>query len=269
MAEVATNVLHNVGNVLNSVNVSANVIAEQTEHSKVIGLARLSALVTEHQANLGAFLTNDPRGTRIPRYLAKLAEHLLAERDFALKEIASLRNQIEHIKSIVAMQQSLSRVSGIKEAANVVDLMEDALRMNGTSLQRHGIEVVRDYADVPALNTEKHKILQILVNLVRNAKDSCKSAARQDKNITLRVANGAGGIKVSVIDNGLGIAPENMTRIFAHGFTTKKDGHGFGLHSGALAARDLGGSLTAHSDGVDRGAAFTLELPLEVEAADA
>jgi two-component system, NtrC family, sensor kinase len=262
MAEVATNVLHNVGNVLNSVNVSASILEERAEQSKVVNLSRLVAMLNENAADLGSFLTKNPRGIHIPTYLAKLSEHLSAERDVALRELESLRDKVDHIKGIVTMQQSYSKVSGLRELANVVDLMEDALRMNGSSLQRHGIEVTRNYIDVPALNTEKHKILQILVNLVRNAKDACKASTRNDKRISLSVANGDGQLKLSVGDNGVGIAPENMTRIFAHGFTTKKDGHGFGLHSGALAARELGGSLIAHSAGIDHGAVFTLELPL-------
>ena len=94
------------------------------------------------------------------------------------------------------------------------------------------------------LNVEKHKILQILVNLLRNAKYACQDSERADKRLTVRVANGEGRIKISVIDNGVGIPPENLTRIFNHGFTTRKDGHGFGLHSGALAAKEMGGSLT-------------------------
>ncbi len=262
MAEIATNVLHNVGNVLNSVNVSAGVIAEQTQQSRVVNLPKLVALLDEHQQDLAEFLTADPQGKTIPTYLARLSEQLLSERQSTIKELESLRSRIDHIKGIVAMQQDYATVSGIYESTNAVDLLEDAVRINGSSLERHEIEIRRDYADVPALNSEKHKILQILVNLVRNAKDACKASERQDKLITMRVVNGKDRIKLSVIDNGVGIAEQDMTRIFAHGFTTKKGGHGFGLHSGALAARDLGGFLTAHSDGVERGAAFTLELPL-------
>jgi C4-dicarboxylate-specific signal transduction histidine kinase len=105
-------------------------------------------------------------------------------------------------------------------------------------------------------------VLQILVNLIRNAKYACDEAGRPDKRLSMRVTKGDELVRIAVRDNGIGIPPENLTRIFGHGFTTKKDGHGFGLHSGALAAKELGGSLTAHSDGVGRGATFTLELPL-------
>jgi signal transduction histidine kinase len=123
------------------------------------------------------------------------------------------------------------------------------------------VEVVREFENVPPMNVDKHKLLQILVNLVRNAKYACQESERVDKQMTVRVANGDGRIKISVIDNGVGIPPENLTRIFNHGFTTRKDGHGFGLHSGALAAKEIGGSLNVHSDGPGQGAAFTLELP--------
>ena len=169
---------------------------------------------------------------------------------------------VEHIKEIVAMQQNYARVGGVKEIINVVNLVEDSLRMNESALNRHHVEVVREFENVPPMNVDKHKVLQILMNLVRNAKHACQESERADKRLTVRVANGDGRIKISVIDNGVGIPPENLTRIFNHGFTTRKDGHGFGLHSGALAAKEMGGSLTVHSDGPGQGAAFTLGTAL-------
>jgi signal transduction histidine kinase len=175
-----------------------------------------------------------------------------------------LRRNVEHIKEIVAMQQNYATVGGVKEMINVVNLVEDSLRMNESALRRHQVEVVREFEPVPTLNVEKHKILQILVNLLRNAKHACQHSERADKRLTVRVANGDGRIKISVIDNGVGIPPEHLTRIFSHGFTTRKDGHGFGLHSGALAAKEMGGSLTVHSDGTGLGATFTFELPCPI-----
>ena len=159
------------------------------------------------------------------------------------------------------MQQSYAKVGGVKELVDVVGLVEDSMRMNEGALSRHQVEVVREFGKVPLMNAEKHKILQILINLIRNAKYACDESGQEDKRLTVRVANGDGRVKISVIDNGVGIPPENLTRIFNHGFTTRKGGHGFGLHSGALAAREMGGSLTVQSGGPGRGAAFTLELP--------
>ena len=111
------------------------------------------------------------------------------------------------------------------------------------------------------MNVEKHKVLQILVNLVRNAKYACLDSAQPDKCVTVRLAAGDGRVRITELDNGVGIPPENLTRIFSHGFTTRQGGHGFGLHGGALAAREMGGSLTVHSDGPGQGATFVLELP--------
>jgi signal transduction histidine kinase len=169
---------------------------------------------------------------------------------------------------IVTMQQSYAKISGLTEVVNVADLVEDSLRMNEGALQRHKVRLVREYLDVPPITVEKHKVLQILVNLIRNAKHACQDSDRVDPQLTVRVANGEGRIKISVADNGVGIPPENLTRIFNHGFTTRKNGHGFGLHSGALAAKEMGGSLAVQSDGPGKGATFTLELPQFAPASD-
>jgi PAS domain S-box-containing protein len=263
MAEVATSVLHNVGNVLNSVNVASFCVAESLKKSKTASLSKVVALLHEHEADLGNFFTNDPKGKQLPGYLSQLAGHLAGEQAAALDELALLQKNIEHIKEIVAMQQNYARTSGVPEQVGVVDLVEDAFRMNTGAMERHHVNVVRDYPAKPVVLIEKHKVLQILVNLIRNAKYACDDSGRQDKQIILRVANGNGSIKISVIDNGVGIPAENMARIFNHGFTTRENGHGFGLHSGALAAKEIGGNLIAFSEGPGRGATFTLELPVQ------
>jgi len=263
MAEVATGVLHNVGNVLNSVNVSATLVAEKIKRSKSGNVARVATLLREHEADLAAFITADERGKQLPSFLNTLAEHLVTEQAALLVELASLQKNIEHIKDVVSMQQTYAKVSGVTETVQIEELIEDTLRMNAASLMRHELRVVREFSAVPPIVVDKHKLLQILVNLVRNAKHACDDAGRDDKQITLRLMGDSEYVRVSVADNGIGIPPENLTRIFNHGFTTKKDGHGFGLHSGANAAKEMGGSLTVHSAGRGHGAVFTLELPLK------
>ena len=263
MAEVATGVLHNVGNVLNSVNVSTTLVSENLKRSKTGNLARVAAMFREHAAELGAFLSADPNGKQLPAYLGQLAEHLSGEQSALLKELDLLKKNIEHIKEIVAMQQSYAKVSGVTEVVKVTDLVEDSLRMNAGALTRHGVQVIRKFdPHLPEITVEKHKVLQILVNLIRNAKYACAESGRTDMEMTVRVTNGDDRMRIAVVDNGVGIPAENLTRIFNHGFTTRKDGHGFGLHSGALAAKEMGGALRVHSDGPGLGATFTLELPL-------
>jgi len=261
MAEVATNILHNVGNVLNSVNISASLVMDSVRNSRAASLAKVVALLREHEANLGSYLTRDARGQHIPAFLEQLAQEWQAQQQAMVKELESLRANIDHIKEIVAMQQGYAKVYGATEIVNVADLVEYSLRLNEGDLIKQQVQVVREFAEVPPICVEKHKLLQILVNLVRNAKHACDDLESGKKLITLRIAQVDDRVRISVSDTGVGIAPEKLTRIFVHGFTTRKDGHGFGLHSGALAATELGGSLSAHSEGPGKGATFTLELP--------
>ncbi|HLX72129.1 MAG TPA: ATP-binding protein [Verrucomicrobiae bacterium] len=266
MAEIATSVLHNVGNVLNSINVASTLIAEKTRDSKVTSVARLAALIREHETDLGNFFLNDAKGKQIPGFLTNLASTLERQRDEIMDEVKSLESNVAHIKEIVSMQQNYAKSLGVLELLKITDLVEDAIRMNDGAISRHRVKLVREFSETPPVMTDKHKVLQILVNLIRNAKYACDDSGREDKQITLRVANGEGSIKISVTDNGIGIPPENLTRIFGHGFTTRKDGHGFGLHSGALAAKEMGGDLVASSTGTGQGATFTLILPVSPPA---
>ena len=262
MAEIAIGVLHNIGNVLNSVNVSGCLIQDRLHHGNLEGLNRLIKLLHEHEHDLTDFITKDKRGQQIPAYLDALALHLQGERDFVRGEVQNLMNKIEHIKEIVVAQQDYARAGGLIEKVAPAELVEDALKFNGAAFERHQISVVREFEPVPAVLVDKHKVLQILVNLLQNAKDACGAARRADKEITIAIKANGDAVKISVRDNGIGIPQENLQRVFTHGFTTRKDGHGFGLHSGTLAARELGGSLTVASDGPGLGATLTLELPV-------
>ncbi|HEV3021745.1 MAG TPA: HAMP domain-containing sensor histidine kinase, partial [Pirellulales bacterium] len=169
----------------------------------------------------------------------------------------------------VTTQQSYARMSGIIEDCDPARALDDAVRLNSSSFDRHGIVVVRDYAEVPKVALDKQKLIQILVNLIKNAKDSLVEGSSLERTLTLRTYVRDDGLAIEVCDTGVGIARENLTRIFSHGFTTKKSGHGFGLHSCANAASEMGGSLAVRSDGPGKGATFTLELPfapVEVQA---
>jgi PAS domain S-box-containing protein len=263
MAEVATGVLHNVGNVLNSVNVSTTLIREKLRGSEVASLVKLGGLLQQYEADLPGFLTAHPKGKLVPRFIIQLADQLGAENKLLQEEQDQLTRNVEHIKEIVSMQQNYARVSGIIEPISVANLLDDALQINAAGFSRHGVQVVRQYSDVPPATADKHKVLQILINLVHNAKYALDDSGRLDKRLTVGIGmNGNNCLKVTVNDNGIGIPPENLNRIFSHGFSTRKGGHGFGLHSGANAAKEMGGQLSVHSEGAGKGATFTLELPL-------
>jgi len=262
IAEMATGVLHNLGNALNSVNTTVNLTTDRLQKSKVVALGKVVQLLEEQHGRLAEFFSADQRGQQLPGYLAQLSGHLLAERTDLLRELEGLQQNVDHIKEIVAAQQSYVRVSGITETVPASELVEYGLRLSETALDRHRVTVVREFTPAPAVQVERQKVLQILVNLIRNAKEAINEGGRPDKRLVVGVRVSAEGrVQITVTDNGVGIAPENLARVFAFGYTTKKAGHGFGLHSSALAAKEMGGSLVARSEGAGQGATFILELP--------
>ncbi|MFW9269228.1 DAHL domain-containing protein [Pseudomonas sp. NR3] len=266
MAEIATNVLHNVGNVLNSVNISADLVTRKLKNSKTQGLGKAVKMMNEHADDLGHFITEDEKGKLLPRYFNELVDSVAGEQALLIEELAQLTKSIDHIKDIVTTQQTYAGAARLIEPLNVADLFEDALRMNSGALSRHHVTVIKDYQDTPVILGDKHRLLLILINLISNAKFAMSSVEHpREMTLGIRIVDQT-TLCVSVKDRGEGISKENQARIFNHGFTTRKDGHGFGLHSCALAAVEMNGRLLAYSDGPGQGALFTLELPLELAA---
>jgi PAS domain S-box-containing protein len=266
MAEVASSVLHNVGNVLNSVNVSASAAREIVEGSRAAGVAKLVKLLRDHEADLGRFLTEDPKGKKVIEFLDRLGEALRQESGQVRGELDSLQRNIDHIKVIVSMQQSHARShSGVTECFAPADVIEDALKLVAGGWDTGSIDLVRELAPIPEVEADRHKLLQILTNLFSNARQALSESS--GKKVIVRLLPGDWDrFAIEVEDTGMGISEENLRKIFQHGFTTKKEGHGFGLHSSALAARSMGGSLAAFSEGAGRGARFRVELPLRASS---
>jgi len=263
-AEIATDVLHNVGNALHSLNISTNVLHEIHQNSKLPFLQKVAQLTNDHAENLPEFFTDDERGRVIPAYLLELADVLRQEREQIIQEVDSLSKHLTHVNAVVETQQKYANVHGVEELVSLEVLLADAEELSGITQNTCAIEVNRHYAELPDIFIDKQKLLQILVNVIKNAQESA-----------LQMHPGGGGridislqqsdqhlVQISIADNGVGISPEFHVRIFSHGFTTKPAGHGFGLHSCANFAKDLGGSMSVHSDGEGRGATFVLTLPL-------
>lgn len=262
LAEMATGVLHNIGNALNGVNTNCSLMAERLHKSRIPSVARVAELLRKHEADLPGFLLQDPKGAQVVPYISQLGDQLNSEQKNIEADLSELRAMVDHINEIVAAQQSYAQISGVIEDVQPAELLEFALRLGEASLTRHHVQVERFYETVPDVRIQRQKAVQILVNLIRNAKESMDLGRKDHKILQLTVRLGKQNrVEVEVRDNGTGINPENLARIFNFGFTTKPGGHGFGLHNSALAAKEMGGRLTAWSEGHDTGARFILELP--------
>ena len=263
MAEVATNVLHNVGNVVNSVGITTSSIQQKLHNSRVANLGKVAAMMEEHKDDLSEFLTNDERGQKLPAYISSLAEHLIDERNRLDSEARMLLEHVQHIIDIIKIQQSYGMARSFTELVVPAEIMEDALRIDESVLTRDGVHVKREFEDLPATMIDRHRTMQILTNLISNAKEAILQNEQSSKVLELSVKKAdEDHIQFEVTDDGIGIAEDQIQWIFSQGYTTRQDGHGFGLHSAANAAKEMGGSLGCRSEGLGKGATFTLEIPI-------
>jgi len=267
MAEVASGVLHNVGNVLNSVNVSASVIREQIRKSKSENLSRVVKMLDDNSDDVAAFIGADSKGKQIPKFLHLLSEQLGEEKKILFKELDDLANSIDHIKNVISMQQSYAGSVGVMEQVSLSGLVEDALKINFQAMQRHGIEVVKKFDDVPLVYIDKHKLLQIVINLISNAKNALADAEKkyrlENKIMQISISSDKDQVFIEVKDNGIGIEANDVQHLFEYGFKKRQDGHGYGLHHSAIVANELGGKITVESEGPGKGASFKVIIPLD------
>lgn len=260
MAEIATGILHNVGNVLNSIGVCGEMALTETVGLPLDGIGRCLDLL-DREPDLGAFFSHDARAPKVLAFLRASFEQLLERRKVVSEELTQLMQHLAHVAAIVSRQQAYAR-SGATALCDLAALMDDALLLARPGQHKNHIEIVRDYERFAPVVTDKHRVLQILVNLITNALQALSESEREDKMMVARLRGfNREQVELQVEDNGVGIAPEHACRLFRHGFTTRRDGHGFGLHNSALTAKELGGELIAFSHGRGAGAVFTLRLP--------
>jgi NO-binding membrane sensor protein with MHYT domain/two-component sensor histidine kinase len=259
MAEVATGVLHSVGNVLNSLGVSASLVRSRLRESRVGNVQRVASLLNEP-----GFLETG-RGRQTPGYLAQLGEHLAAENQSLQAEVDAITAHVGHIRTIVAAQQANARRGGVTEAVNIAELIDNTVAIHFAMAV--DVSIRREYDPLPMVTLDRHKLIQILGNLLSNARHALEDQTEGQRTLILRLHSRAQGwFVIEIEDSGIGIEPEPLKRLFEFGFTTRKEGHGFGLHSSSILAKELGGHLAGFSQGRHRGAQFALRLPLATHA---
>jgi signal transduction histidine kinase len=260
MAEVATGVLHNVGNVLNSLGVTATTGQMRLKAWQINRVGQIAAMLEENRGALGVFLTHDDRGKRVPEYLASLGTRLKSDSEALGKDFDAIGGHVQYLRQIIQAQQSFARVGGAHDEVDVGELLETALTLKAQDLK--GVDVIREIGDAPIVRTDRYKLLQIVVNFISNAYDAVIENSSTAPRIALRVRTVMDSLEITVEDSGVGIAPELLERVWEFGFTTKTHGHGFGLHSAAVAAQQLGGTIAAASGGIGQGARFSVTIPV-------
>lgn len=261
MADIATGTLHNVGNILNSVKTSAQIIGDILGSSSISGFQKANNMLRDNIDRIDDFITKNPKGKKLMQYYLKLEDGFNAEHKRTMEQITRLMDKVNAIVDVIAAQQSYAGASGLTEEYNLSEVVEDALTMQSGSTTRYGVSILKDFHDIPQVPIQKTKLVHILINLIKNAKESMIEIQQQHRKLTVSIDSNNGAIFLKINDTGSGIAHENLEKIFSHGFTTKQDGHGFGLHSSANYMKEMGGRMWAESEGEGKGATFVLRFP--------
>ncbi len=262
-AEVATEVLHNVGNILNSISVSSEYIREMTQKSSCLTLPGIVDLIEQHTDNIAEFISSDPKGKLLPAYFAKLSESLGEEQKKLLTETGLLHRHIRLITEIIRKQQDNVKDIFLVEQIDLTAIVEECLDCFRKIIMKNKITIKRNYERLPTMHGERHKIVQIVSNLISNATEAFNKSKQDNKEILLRLYPAdQQSVVLEVHDNGMGIEEKNLQKIFVFGFSTKENKHGFGLHNAANLAAEMSGTLTAESGREGNGAIFRLQLPV-------
>ncbi len=261
MAEMSVSVLHNVGNVINSINISIETLLARRNATPLKALQKLADLFNAHKEDLPQFLSQDSRGSHIPAYISALALCWESEHTQEVNELEEMTKNIALIKNIINTQQTAFKNERFEQIISLNELIDETLLLSGTYLNKE-IRVVKEYGDIKPIVIDKTKLFQILNNIISNAKEALVDSTNTPKVLTIRTKLiTKDKIEIQISENGIGISKDNLSKIFIFGFTTKKSGHGFGLHASAVAVKELGGDIHVSSEGHEQGSTFTIYLP--------
>ncbi len=261
MADIATDTLHNVGNILNSVKTSSQIINDVIKSSSLSGLKKAGSMLRDNMDDIESFITNDPKAEKLLQYYLKLEDEFTKEHDTVLDHVERLDEKVKSIEDVIKAQQSYAGTSALTELLDLSEIIEDAIIMQSGEFEQSSIRVEKKFQDVQKVNVQKNKFIHVIVNLIQNARDALSTTHEKKRALTFAIHDNDDAIFVNIMDTGSGIDRENLEKIFSHGFSTKKDGQGYGLHSSANYMNEMGGRMWAESDGIEKGATLILRFP--------
>ncbi len=265
MSEIATGILHNVGNILNNIKVSTELIDNLNKNSKIESFTKANNLLRENFDSLDKFVSDNPKGKKLMQYYLELEDCLVDENNQIQEHINRLIKSIELITSVIVAQQSFASTSSLTEEYSFEEIIKETLTMKSDLINQNKIDVITSYASLEKIPVQKIKLMHILINIIHNARDAMFSIPRDKRKLYISLKKSNGFIQIKIKDTGEGISKKNINKIFTHGFTTKMDGRGFGLHNSANAMMEMNGKLKVESDGSDKGTTFILEFPSKVK----
>jgi PAS domain S-box-containing protein len=265
MAEMASDTLHNVGNVLNSIKISAESISEtfRTGTYDFKNLIQATNLLNQKFNCTDDFIANDPNNKKLLEYLVLFSDGLQQEKLQTLENIDRLLKGVRVVENIVAAQQTYASLESMMDSHNLKDIVEDSITLKNDLLERYSIKIEKDFKSVNKVHVQKSKLVHILLNLIHNAADAMVSEPPEQRKLSFVIEQSEGAVFLEVKDSGQGIPTDKHQKIFTHGYTTKDDGHGFGLHSSAKYMAEMNGKIWVENNVDQSGVTFILQFLLK------
>ncbi len=264
-AEFATTVLHNIGNVLNSVNVDSLHIRKTIDNMRLPQLVLACDLLVQNRDDLVRYLTSDERGSRVPEYLGRVASVISRDSTMLSRLSDDIAGKVDLMRDIIETQQNYATATHEPEPQELARLVDEALKVQMDSIRKRGITIRQRYSSVPPVVVSASRLIHVIINLIKNAVEAMEGVSEHARVLTLTILQADTEVHLVVSDTGTGITADHLSHMFQHGFTTKKKGHGFGLHYCARTIEVMGGSIAVSSDGFGKGAVFTLSFPAVIE----
>lgn len=261
MADIATGTLHNVGNILNSVMTSVHLLGNILDKQSIDGLSKANVLLKANMDDLETFMCRDTKGPKLMQYYIRLEDVFNEEREQIRAQLERLSDKVNTITDVISAQQNYAGSGALTEDMSLEAIIDDALTMQSGSIEKYSISVVKKFENVPRVKAQKTKLIHILINLIKNAKEAMTDVDPTGRILTIETLVEGDSVQARVSDSGSGIPEENLNKIFSHGFSTKEGGHGFGLHSCANYMTEMSGEIRAESGRGQAGTTFILSFP--------
>lgn len=253
-----TGMLHDISERVEAEEQQRTMLAEHAHVSRVVALGEMASSIA-HEINqpLAAIVSFADAS----RKLIETGEDDAKTIDHALQQISGQGQRAGEI--IRRLRQFVRKREPNHSSVDVNDLIQAAADMTAHDAERHGIslDLELDHRPLDAL-VDRLQIEQLILNLMRNSLEAINESGASNGAIEVRSRRNGKEIEVEVVDNGPGINPAEMPKVFEPFYTTKTKGTGLGLSISRSIAEAHGGSLTFKPN-EDGGVTFSLALPAE------
>jgi DNA-binding LacI/PurR family transcriptional regulator/signal transduction histidine kinase len=262
MADISIEILHNIGNILNSINVSVNLMKTNADSLMIPYLLNANEMLTANLADLETFITGDPKGKKLMQFFLKLGTSFA---DFKNQMIYNANRLDDKVKSIVDMISAQQTYAGagnkeVMEKLDIASILDDAVKLMAESIDRYQIKITKDYQVRPQILVQRMKLFHILFKLINNAKDAMIDTQAGDRSLTFTICEDEQCKYIRISDSGRGIPGNLLEKIFEFGYSNKKDGHELGLHSCSKYMKEMDGKIWAESNSPNSGTTFVLQF---------